>query len=155
MIGLLGRRRSALAGVAGAIAALSLATPASAETHTIYMTSSESCVYDCAITVRQVKGKKVRFKESYAQSGGGGSIGWMTRRGRTITGWSGGECQKDWTSMAVVGRGERTRFPEMKVSSKAQAKAFAVRHPNLGLAIPTWPWYSLSEWKANYARFCG
>ncbi len=145
--------RAGLAGMVGLIA-LVLGSPALAHTHTIYMTSSDCRYSECGIVVMQVKGQNVRYKASYAMSGGVGSIGWMTRSGGTITGLTGGECQKDRTSMAVVGRGERTHFPGMKVSSETRAQAFAARHPNMGLVVPSWPWYSLREWKANYARFC-
>lgn len=129
--------------------------PASAGGHTIVMTTSDSCRYDCTIVVMQVKGSKVRFKNRYAQSGGIYSIGWMTRQGNQVKGLVGyGDCGKHTETRTVVGRGDSTHFTGMHVTSKGQARAFARRHPNLGLGIPTWPWTSLKRWKAGYKKFC-
>ncbi|MBK6764007.1 MAG: hypothetical protein IPG68_12380 [Micrococcales bacterium] len=119
-----------------------LAAPASADTRTVYMTTSDSCVYDCAVAVMQVKRNKIRFKMSPAQANGISSIGWMRRRGDTVRGLVGGfECYPPTKeTRQVSGRGSRTHFVDLQVTSRAQARAFANRHSDLGVSLPDWPW---------------
>jgi hypothetical protein len=133
-----------------------LATPVSADTHTIYMTSKNSCQYDCAIVVMQTKGNKVRFKMSMDQAGGISSVGWMRRRGNTVKGLVGGfECYKPTKeTRRVSGRGSRTHFTGMRVTSRAKARAFGKRHCGVTCGIPEWQWKSMKQWRADYAKFC-
>ena len=135
---------------------LILAAPASADTHTIYMTSKDSCQYDCAIVVMQAKGNKVRFKMSMDQANGVSSVGWMRRHRDTVKGLVGGfECSTPTReTRRVEGRGSRTRFVDMQVTSRAQARAFGKRHCDLRCRIPDWPWKSMKQWKADYRKFC-
>lgn len=136
------------------MSAMSLSTtPASA--HTNYMITSGPCQYDCAIVVMQVKGAKIRYKQSTSQAGGTSSIGWMTRHGDQVTGHTGGDCTKSVETIRVAGRGATTHFTGMRIVSKAGARDFARRHPDPALGIPSWRWQSLKTWKANYKRLCG
>ena len=104
----------------------------------------------------QVKNNKIRFKMSPAQANGISLIGWMRQRGGTVWGLVGGfECSEPTKrTMQVSGRGSRTHFVDMQVTSKAQARVFAKRHTDWYVSIPDWPWGSLKRWKANYAKFC-
>ena len=134
----------------------SVAVPASADTHTIYMTSQDSCRYDCAIVVMQVRGDKVRFKMSMDQANGVGSIGWMRRKGDTLSGLtSGSECSKPTKQrMQVAGKGPRTHFVDMQVTTRDAARAFGKRHCGLSCGVPNWPWKSMKDWRADYEKFC-
>lgn len=150
------RRRHihAFIGAVCLVLAASLSTgPASA--HTNYMITSGPCQYDCAIVVMQVKGAKIRYKMAMSQAGGTSSIGWMKRRGNQVTGQTGGDCVKGVATKPVAGRGSNTHFTGMRIVSKAGARAFARRHPDPALGIPSWRWQSPRKWKANYQRFCG
>lgn len=134
--------------------AVAISSPVAADGHTIYMVSSEPCAYQCAVVVMQVKGKKLRFKYSQMQAGGVQSIGWMRRRGDSVTGQVGGDCYKHVDTRSVAGRGRHTHFLGMVVTSAAEAKVFARRNCDLECGIPHWPWTSPKRWRAEYARLC-
>ncbi len=137
------------------VALMGAMTPAAAGTHTVYMTSSDTCVYDCVVAVMQVKGDKVRYKIAHAMADGISSIGWMTRTGNRVTGVAGSDCSKSRVSRVVAGRGANTHFEGMQVTSRKVAETFESRHPHLGLTLPTWPWVTPKQWRANYQRYCG
>ncbi|MEZ5186633.1 MAG: hypothetical protein R2720_12885 [Candidatus Nanopelagicales bacterium] len=157
MVSRIAYRRLGIAGVAAALfTTATLTAPATADTHTIYMTTSDSCTYDCAVAVMQVKGHKIRYKMSPAQGNGIYSVGWMHRRGHTVKGLVGGwECSRPTRQTnEVSGRGPRTHFVGMQVTTKRQARRFANRHSYWSVSFPDWPWTSPKQWRANYARFC-
>lgn len=131
-------------------------SPAHADTHTVYMTSEESCQYNCAIVVMQVRGDRVRYKMSVAQANGISSIGWMRRHGHTISGLTSGfECDKPTRQrLKVAGKGRRTHFVDMQVRTREAARKFARRHCGLECGLPEWPWKTMDQWRADYAKFC-
>lgn len=127
---------------------------ASADSNTHYMVTRAACSFDCTVVVMQVKGSKLRFKMAAAQSGGIGSIGWMMRSGDKATGMVGGDCSMSRQTRSVVGSGARTRFPGMRIVTRAQAQQFAYTYRDMGVMLPDWPWQSRRDWEAAYERMC-